>query len=232
MKLPRPNLTLKRSVVVNHRRHRHSGGFTLIELLVVCSVIAVMLAILLASLKPARDNTKAVICMSNIRQTGFLLHLYLGKKPIPLDLKSYRLNVKFTAAIPRDTSPGLGPVLMHVLPPQPPPTGSQGTGSGGDTTTFFGATGCLVAGDNPKFTLDPQNEPRRRSYGANFACLGKKIENAPDWLFADSDFAHIVGADELARTRHRNRVNLFFRDGHAALTLATKVKFETPPPLP
>lgn len=43
-------------------------GFTLIELLVVISVIAVLMSIMLPSLTRAREQSKRVVCGSNIRQ--------------------------------------------------------------------------------------------------------------------------------------------------------------------
>ena len=43
--------------------------FTLIELLVVIAIISILMAMLLPSLKQARDTAKQIICLNNIRQT-------------------------------------------------------------------------------------------------------------------------------------------------------------------
>ena len=47
-------------------------GFTLIELLVVIAIIVLLLAILFPSLQRARNNTRIVVCRSNLRQWGLL----------------------------------------------------------------------------------------------------------------------------------------------------------------
>lgn len=51
-------------------------GFTLIELLVVISIIAILMAVLLPSLRMARMQAKRVVSTSNIRQIGMALDLY------------------------------------------------------------------------------------------------------------------------------------------------------------
>ena len=55
---------------------RHSG-FTLIELLVVISVIAVLLAVLLPSLRRAKALTKRITCQSNLKQIATAWNMYL-----------------------------------------------------------------------------------------------------------------------------------------------------------
>lgn len=51
--------------------------FTLIELLVVVAIIAVLVALLLPALAQAREEGKAVSCLSNFRQIGFAARMYL-----------------------------------------------------------------------------------------------------------------------------------------------------------
>jgi len=51
-------------------------GFTLIELLVVIAVIAVLVGILVSVLSVARQQTKAAVCGSNIKQLALALTVY------------------------------------------------------------------------------------------------------------------------------------------------------------
>ena len=59
-------------------------GFTLIELLVVISVIALMIAILLPSLRIMKLQAEAVVCESNINQMDFLNLIGWDNIGIPL----------------------------------------------------------------------------------------------------------------------------------------------------
>lgn len=58
------------------RRFKPRRGFTLIELLVVISIIVLMIAVLLPTLRQARESARKVACLSNLHQTGIGLHAY------------------------------------------------------------------------------------------------------------------------------------------------------------
>ncbi len=51
-------------------------AFTLIELLVVISIIALLMAILLPSLKLVKEQAQTIMCLSNLRQVGTFFFLY------------------------------------------------------------------------------------------------------------------------------------------------------------
>lgn len=57
-------------------REGHQPGFTLIELVVVIAIIVILAAILLPALSRAKGRTRAVHCLSNLRQLGLALQLY------------------------------------------------------------------------------------------------------------------------------------------------------------
>jgi len=60
-------------LAASHRK----PGFTLIELLVVIGIIGMLIAILLPSLRRARQQAQVITCANNLRQISFAFNMYL-----------------------------------------------------------------------------------------------------------------------------------------------------------
>jgi prepilin-type N-terminal cleavage/methylation domain-containing protein len=52
------------------------GGFTLVELLVVIAVIAILASLSLPALSRAKEKSKSVNCLNNLRQMAIAAHVY------------------------------------------------------------------------------------------------------------------------------------------------------------
>ncbi len=65
--------------------HKKFKAFTLVELLVVISILGLLMGLLVPCLSSAREQSRCVVCKSNLRNIGLALRLYLddyeGKMP-------------------------------------------------------------------------------------------------------------------------------------------------------
>ena len=68
---------MKRQLATRHQpRATKRSAFTLVELLVVIAVIAVLMAVLLPSLRAARERAKRTVCAANLQQIGRGIMIY------------------------------------------------------------------------------------------------------------------------------------------------------------
>jgi len=100
------------------RRNKFCRAFTLIELLVVIAIIAILAALLLPALSQARQKAQRTACLSNLKQIGVAMDIYLNdhedRFPDRRDLKSslpggYR---PWTSWPPSDPRAGWAPIVF------------------------------------------------------------------------------------------------------------------------
>ncbi|MBL8048451.1 MAG: prepilin-type N-terminal cleavage/methylation domain-containing protein [Chthonomonas sp.] len=85
-------------------------AFTLIELLVVIAIIAILAAILFPVFTAAKESAKNTVCLSNGKQTGLALKLYLNDNDDTMPI-FYAYN-----SVPAASQPGHKGVEVLLLP--------------------------------------------------------------------------------------------------------------------
>jgi prepilin-type N-terminal cleavage/methylation domain-containing protein/prepilin-type processing-associated H-X9-DG protein len=74
------------------RQATRSQGFTLIELLVIIAIIALLVSILMPSLRRAKELTRTAVCLSNLGQVGTAVSLYAATYRMKGPLAVYAPN--------------------------------------------------------------------------------------------------------------------------------------------
>lgn len=103
-------------------------AFTLLELLVVIALVAILVGILVPSLKMAKQRTRAVLCRTNLRQFGLMYQMYGedNRQSLPagwnggtmwmVDLMEYYAGTDDVRLCPSATT------FLHTIPGNTPST--------------------------------------------------------------------------------------------------------------
>ncbi len=237
--------------------HRRRSGFTLIELLVVVATMALLMAILLPSLRRARAQTRRVVCQSNVRQVAIGWHGYLRESGGYFfqkglwywsELRKRQMQVD-NAHLVYGGPPGAEltyqepnpkPLNRHVKELSifacPADTGSEGTPS---SCCEYVGTSYLT---NATLTGGPLAAPKSSDCCYNAVMRVKaRLKNQhlsriqgvdPSRLILVGDYGWITAMDKYSANEARWHVrpsayNLAFLDGHADFTQIQKGRYVT-----
>lgn len=152
----------------SHSRNRQQrSGFTLIELLVVVAIIVVLISVLLPSLNNARQQAKAVGCMSNQRQIGLAIQMYTYENngTIPIVKKSVDPSLDATQKLAAKNEWQTNPWMVRLYPYMNITAPALSAPAEAHRRAWFlGAFRCPAKDD---FDINAVSDIQRQSYGLN-----------------------------------------------------------------
>jgi prepilin-type N-terminal cleavage/methylation domain-containing protein len=182
------------------------NAFTLIELLVVIVIIAVLAALLLPAFGRAKESGKGAACISNLRQIGVALQLYVQENNNRLPLMRDR-SWTTTNDLPspdRVISNQLGNIRVLLCPSDKWP-GQQQKPAPQLGPTYFEQTGCsyswnsLINGEDADhlsalgLRFDPHQIPLM--YDKESFHLARGANKGVNYLYADSHIKNLLAIE-------------------------------------
>jgi len=204
------------------QRSYRSSGFTLIELLVVIAIIAILAAILFPVFARARENARRASCMSNLKQIGLGMMMYVQDYDGKYFLRTYSSDGagKITGTIYSYWSPRPkvgGGYYPWVLEPYVKSTQLFVCPSNSTAYQSYAYNGAPATAQYTESMID---EPSQMLAIVDDQ-FGGGIAYTPDGTGWSSNFCQTYDvpggtcpADQQFYGRHLEGVNIAFMDGH------------------
>ena len=196
-----------------------SKGFTLVELLVVSCIISILLALLVPSLKAARDHAMSIVCANNLKQTGTALLNYSveydGLLPAVYDNYSKPWTYRLMSGGYLGSTPPSGWVNKSsplVCPSYAPKV----------YTNEFACYGMALYDNwNVSINLPTVSNPVRYPIIGDSLGLSAGLPTTQGYAMYTYSMS---AAATLLHIRHFNAANVFFADGHCSAMQANDIK--------
>lgn len=203
-------------------RRQVQGAFTLIELLVVIAIIALMAVLLSPALESARKQSRGVKCLSNLKQLGVSISLYLNDHNSSFPPSYDATTGAFWGGILWNKSYLGGSAVIFQCP------ALQQTYP--DFTTVTAATSPTDGAFNyTPYGMNPELGPGWHE-GNSIARADEIVRSGETILLADSICPGLLptqirgyyllnstgGLDYVPHGRHHSRVNILWVDQHAS----------------
>lgn len=203
------------------------SGFTLIELLTVIAIVGVLAAITIPVVTNVRRSARSAQCVSNLRQIGVALGLYVmdHRNTLPPTftwtaqdhLVTGDWSKQLTAYLPRRGNTQVHEVFIC-------PSADYNGVSGKDLSNTYGTAGAFM-GIAPAGTYVTETVPRKLStidslsrapwiFDMNANGTNTYPYNSAQWSVVQADAQSANSVRLGFRHGDRNRLNMLFGDGH------------------